>query len=185
MMSVVRVCECERARERKHGCERQCYKSHDVLVLRSRFGFPSCSARKSPAKRGLVSYRPVPEPGPEGVKVDPLGDEPAPIVLPDGFVVEPGPLAEPAVLPVELPAPLIVVPLEPPVPAPALPPLDPAAEPPAAPPAPPPACASANVLERAKAVANAIVVILMVGPLGCCCSSNDNLRLMFRRPESD
>ena len=90
-----------------------------------------------------------------------------------------------ALLPVELPAPLIVVPLEPAVPAPALPPLDPAAEPPAAPPAPPPACASANVLERAKAVANAIVVILMVGPLGCCCSSNDNLRLMFRRPESD
>jgi hypothetical protein len=125
----------------------------------------------------------VPEPGPVGVTVEPLGEEPAPIVLPDGFVVDPGPLAEPAVLPVELPAPLIVVPLEPPVPAPALLPLDPAAEPPAAPPAP--ACASANVLERAKAVANAIVVILMVVPLGCCCSSNDNLHLMFRRPESD
>jgi hypothetical protein len=106
-------------------------------------------------------------------------------VLPDGFVVELGPLAEPAVLPVELPAPLIVVPLEPPVPAPALLPLDPAAEPPAAPPAPPPACASANVLERAKAVANAIVVIRMVVPLGCRCSSNDNLHLMFRRPEFD
>jgi hypothetical protein len=82
------------------------------------------------------------------------------MVLPDGFVVAPGPLAEPAVLPVELPLPLIVVPLEPAVLAPALPPLTPA------PPAPP-ACASANVLERAKAVANAIVVIFMVIPLSC------------------
>jgi hypothetical protein len=120
------------------------------------------SEAKAPLFAGLLVYRPVPEPGPEGVKVDPLGEEPAPIVLPDGLVVEPGPLAEPAVLPVELPVPLIVVPLDPAVPAPALPPLVPAVEPPAA---PPPACASANVLERASAVANAIVVSLMVIPL--------------------
>jgi hypothetical protein len=182
MMSVVRVCESEGARERKHGCERQCYKSHNNLVLRSRKNSTSqlVERRKKPRfSRGFLSYRPVPEPGPVGVTVEPLGEEPAPIVLPDGFVVDPAPLAEPAVLPVELPAPLIVVPLEPPVPAPALLPLDPAAEPPAAPPAPPPACASANVLERAKAVANAIVVILMVVPLGCCSDNNDNLHLMF------
>jgi hypothetical protein len=37
------------------------------------------------------------------VSVDPLGDELAPTVLPDGFIVEFEPFADPAVVPVELP----------------------------------------------------------------------------------
>lgn len=108
---------------------------------------------------GFPSYRPVPEPGPVGVRVDPLGEEPAPSVLPDGFVLVEGPFADPGVLPEELPTPLMVLPLEPVVPP--APPLAPAA-PPAAPPAPPPACASANVLVRASAPANASVDSFMI-----------------------
>jgi hypothetical protein len=126
---------------------------------------PACIRKKSPAPAGLCLYRPVPEPGPDGVSVEPLGDELGPTVLPDGFVFVLEPFAEPAVLPVELPLPLMVLPLDPVVP-PVLPPLIPAAppaKPPAEPPpAPPPACAYANVLERARAVANAIVVSFML-----------------------
>jgi hypothetical protein len=58
----------------------------------------------------------VPEPEPERVKVDPLGEKP-PMVLPDGFVVAGTVGRAGGVFPVELPLPLIVVPLEPAVPA--------------------------------------------------------------------
>jgi hypothetical protein len=87
-------------------------------------------------------------------------------VFPDGFIVVFGPVVAPVfpepavpVLPVGLPVVLpfidepVVVPL--------------AAEPPAAelPPAePPPLCASANVLDSARAVAKAILVSLMIDP---------------------
>jgi hypothetical protein len=84
-------------------------------------------------------------------------------VLPDGFIVELEPLAEPGVLPDELPLPLMVLPLEPVVPVLLPMPLPiPAAPPPEPPPAPlppaPPLCAMANVPDSANAVANAIVV---------------------------
>jgi hypothetical protein len=93
------------------------------------------------------------------VSVDPLGEAPAPTVLPDGFMVLLGPvtgdverLPVPAVLPVVLPFidEPVVVPLA------AGPP---AAEPPPAEPAP--VCASANVLDSARAVASAIVETFM------------------------
>lgn len=100
-------------------------------------------------KRAFL-YLLVPAPGPVGVKVDPLGEAFGPSVLPDGLMVLlPAPPAPglPVVLPfVEEP---VVVPLaaEPPA----------AEPPPAEPPEDPPLCASANVLESAKAVASAIV----------------------------
>jgi hypothetical protein len=84
-------------------------------------------------------------------------------VFPDGFIVVFGPVVPPMFpeldVPVFLPVALpfadepVVVPL--------------AAEPPAAelPPAePPPLCASANVLDSARAVAKAILVSLMIDP---------------------
>ena len=77
-----------------------------------------------------------------------------PRVLPDGLAVLLGPVTGPVV--VELPALPVVIPVTvEPVEAPL------AAEPPALPPADP-LCASANVLDSAKAVANAIVESLMV-----------------------
>lgn len=100
----------------------------------------------------------VPEPGPVGAIVEPLEEVFGLSVFPDGFRV-----LAPAV-------PLALVPAAPPVPiAPGVEALDaPAAEfPDALPPAaPPPACASAKVLESAKAVANAIVLSLMVVSFG-------------------
>jgi hypothetical protein len=99
-------------------------------------------------------YLLVPEPGPVGVNVEPLGEEFGPSVLPEGLAVLVGLLTVPPAP--ELP---VVVPLmEEPVVVPL------AAEPPAVelPPAEPPLCASANVLERAKAVASAIVVSFIV-----------------------
>jgi hypothetical protein len=108
-------------------------------------------------------YLLMPEPGPVGVSVDPLGEVPAPMLLPDGFVVvvEPGAVERDAPEPVVLPdAPMPAPPtdeLAPPVAEP------PAPAPPAAePPAPPPLCATAKVLVSARAVANAIVEIFMV-----------------------
>jgi hypothetical protein len=95
----------------------------------------------------------VPEPGPVGVNVEPLGEEFGPSVLPEGLAVLFGLLTVPAP---ELP---VVIPfIEEPVVVPL------AAEPPAVepPPAEPPLCASANVLESAKAVASAIVVSFIV-----------------------
>ena len=112
----------------------------------------------------------MPEPGPVGVSVDPLGEEPAPMVLPDGFVVvvEPGAVERDAPEPVVVPAAPIPVPV--PLtdePAPAPPAAPPEAEP--APPAPPPPlCASAKVLVSARAVASAIVEIFMVASFLRC-----------------
>jgi hypothetical protein len=99
-------------------------------------------------------YLLVPEPGPVGVNVEPLGEEFGPSVLPEGLAVLFGLLMVPPAP--ELP---VVVPfIEEPVVVPL------AAEPPAVelPPAEPPLCASANVLESAKAVASAIVVSFIV-----------------------
>ena len=106
-----------------------------------------------------------PEPGPVGASVDPLGEVPAPTVLPDGFLVVVGPVAAeraafpvPAALPV---VPFIDEPVVPPVVA-----LPPVAEP--APDEPPLLCASANVLVSARAVASAIVEIFMVASFLRC-----------------
>ena len=105
-----------------------------------------------------VTYLPMPEPGPVGVNVDPLGEPLGASVFPDGFVLL-GPIRPEVVELVELPAvPPVVFPLDEPVVVP------PVTEPPAEPPpaVPPLLCASANVLESASAPANAIVVIRMV-----------------------
>jgi hypothetical protein len=110
----------------------------------------------------------MPEPGPVGVSVDPLGEEPAPMLLPEGFVVvvEPGAVErdapEPVVVPeVPMPDPLTDEPvLAPPVAAPPAPP--------EAPPAPPPLCASAKVLVSARAVASTIVETFMVASFLRC-----------------
>jgi hypothetical protein len=104
-----------------------------------------------------VSYLARPEPGPVGVKVDPLGEPLGASVLPEGFMVLLGPvvvprLAEPVVPPVGLPlvdGPLVVPPAAEP------PPETPPAEP------PPLVCANAKVLVSASAPANAIVVSFM------------------------
>jgi hypothetical protein len=97
-----------------------------------------------------------PEPGPVGVKVEPLGEPLGESVLPEGFMVLLGPVAwprvaEPVVPPVGLPLTdgLAVVAL-------------PAEPPPETPPAePPPLCAIAKVLVSASAPANAIVLSFM------------------------
>jgi hypothetical protein len=105
----------------------------------------------------------MPEPGPVGVSVDPLGEEPAPMVLPDGFVVvvEPGAVERDALEPVvvlpEVPMPVPLT--DEPVLAP------PEAEPPAEPPL---LCASANVLVNARAAASAIVETFMVASFLRC-----------------
>ena len=104
--------------------------------------------------RGFLFYLLRPEPGPMGVNVDPLGEALGPRVFPDGLWVLFGEVTDAPAVPVVLP--LDVEPVALPV----------AAEPAEVPPAPdadaPPACASANVLENAKAVANASVAIFMV-----------------------
>jgi hypothetical protein len=121
--------------------------------------------QKAPRERGFLLYLLIPDPGPVGVNVEPLGDELGPTVLPEGFIVELDPLAEPGVVPVVLPLPLMVLPLPlPVVPEAALPP----AVPPLAPPAPP-ACANAKVEEKAIPVANAIVVSFIVLLPGFSC----------------
>jgi hypothetical protein len=104
----------------------------------------------------IFAYLPVlmPEPGPLGVSVDPLGEAPAPTVLPDGFILLFGPVAgavERAVLPVVPPlADGLVVPLAAGLlteePAPTLVPV----------------CATANVLDSARAEASAMVESFMV-----------------------
>jgi hypothetical protein len=137
---------------------------------------PGSRRQKKAPRRGAfsgedrLSYLLMPEPGPVGVSVDPLGEEPAPMVLPDGFVVvvEPGAVERDAPEPVVVPAVPIPVPVpltDEPVPAP--PAAPPEAEP--APPAPPPPlCASAKVLVSARAVASAIVEIFMVASFLRC-----------------
>jgi hypothetical protein len=103
----------------------------------------------------------VPDPGPVGVNVDPLGEPLGASVLPEGFVVVFGPVRVPDDIPVVAPGGfdielLFMEPVVAPVPA----------EPPTLEPAPdvPPVllCASANVLESANAPANAMVVSFMV-----------------------
>jgi hypothetical protein len=119
--------------------------------------------KKSPACLRAFSYLLTPEPGPVGVNVEPLGEVPGPIVLPEGFILLLGPLAEPGVVPEVLPLPLMVLPLPLPVVplevlAPAVPP------PPAAPPPPPPPapCASANAGASAIPVASITVVSFII-----------------------
>jgi hypothetical protein len=125
--------------------------------------------RKKPrGKAGLfvhcrcLIYLLRPEPGPVGVKGDPLGEPLGASVFPDGFVVVLEPLVRPTVEPGGLA-------IEDPFtdePAPEVPPV--AEEPAEVPPeVPPPAAlpllwASAKVLESASAPANAIVVSFMV-----------------------
>ena len=117
-----------------------------------------------------MAYLLRPEPGPVGVSVDPLGEEPAPMVLPDGFMVVLGPGAVERVAPVPIPVvvlPGVVAPIDEPV----LLVLPLAAAPPEAEPAPaepPLLCASANVLDSASAVANAIVETFMVASFLRC-----------------
>ena len=122
-----------------------------------------CVIKKSPAFAGLfLIHLPVPDPGPVGPNVDPLGDALGPSVLPDGLWVlfgfmMTGPLVvEPAVLPVVVPFidDPVLVPLAAGLPAVELPPAEPAL-----------LCANANVLERANAVASAIVVSFMITSL--------------------
>lgn len=103
----------------------------------------------------------MPEPGPVGVNVDPLGEPLGASVLPEGFVVVFGPVRVPDDMPVVEPggfdSELLF--MDEPVVAPV------AVEPPALEPAPEvPALlwASANVLESANAPANAMVVSFMV-----------------------
>jgi hypothetical protein len=108
-------------------------------------------------------YLLMPEPGPVGVSVEPLGEEPAPMVLPDGFVV----VVEPGAVERDTLEPVVVLPEVPmPVPLTDEPVLAPPAAPPEAEPAPPaeppPLCASANELVSAKAAANAMVETFMV-----------------------
>jgi hypothetical protein len=125
--------------------------------------------RTAPRKAGLffhhfsrqlrVIYLPMPEPGPVGVNVDPLGEPLGASVFPDGLVLL-GPTRPEFAEPVDVPAvPPVVFPLddEPVV-------VPPVTEPPAEPPpaVPPLLCAIANVLVSASAPANAIVVIRMV-----------------------
>ncbi len=107
----------------------------------------------------LPSYLARPEPGPVGVKVDPLGELLGANELPEGFMVLLEPpvamplVAEPVVPPVGLPLmdePVVLPPMEEP------PPETPPAEPP-----PLVLCASAKVLVSASAPANTIVVSFM------------------------
>jgi len=116
----------------------------------------------------------MPEPGPLGVSVDPLGEAPAPTVLPDGFILLFGPVAgavERAVLPV---VPLLID--------------EPVAVPPAAglptaevPPAEPlPLWASANVLDSARAVASVMVESFMVVSSLACRGNKAQRRVLFR-----
>jgi hypothetical protein len=103
----------------------------------------------------LFLYLPIPEPGPVGVSVDPLGEALGPSVLPEGLWVLLGPagavVVEPAVLPV---VPVVDEPVVVPVPVAELPPAEPV-----------PLCASAKVAESANAAANAIVVSFMIDSL--------------------
>jgi hypothetical protein len=120
----------------------------------------NCRHEKAPRHAGpsSVTYLATPEPGPVGVKVDPLGEELGPSVLPEGFIAF-GVLAAGLVVvePVALP---VVVPVEEPVAAPLMDPAGGAAPAPLVPLLL--LCASASVLESASAPANAIVTSFMV-----------------------
>jgi hypothetical protein len=125
-----------------------------------------------------VTYRLRPEPGPVGVKVDPLGEPLGASVFPDGFMVELGPLLAPPARPVVAPGgfPIELPFMDDPVVVPVV------AEPPVVepPPAVPPLlCASANVLENASAAANAVVMSFMVVSLVDDPRGNQDRRRMF------
>jgi hypothetical protein len=107
-------------------------------------------------KCGAFLYLRVPDPGPVGVRVEPLGEAFGPSVLPDGLMVL-FPTPPGAGLAVVLPftEEPVVMPLAAGPPAAELPPAELPTEPP---PAPPALCASANVLESAKTVASSIVL---------------------------
>jgi hypothetical protein len=117
---------------------------------------PEKMTKKSPAfARPFLSYLylPIPEPGPVGVSVEPLGEALGPSVLPDGLWVLFGPaglvVVEPAVVPVVVP--VVDEPVLVPAPVAELPPAEPV-----------PLCAVAKVPESANAAANAIVVSFMI-----------------------
>jgi hypothetical protein len=126
-----------------------------------------------------------PEPGPVGVKVEPLGEPLGESVLPEGFTLLLGPvvvlrLAEPVVPAVGL------APMDEPVAAPLV--VEP---PPETPPADPPplVCAIAKVLVSASAPANAIVVSFMafsfvdggiITTTGLCSGRMDHGSITFR-----
>jgi hypothetical protein len=119
--------------------------------------------KKGPAFReALFLYLPIPEPGPVGVSVDPLGEALGPSVLPDGlwvlFGLAGAVAVDPAVLPV---VPVVGEPVVVPVPVAELPPAEPV-----------PLCASAKVPESANAAANAIVVSLMIDSLALLTKDN-------------
>jgi hypothetical protein len=113
---------------------------------------------------------------PFGVNVDPLGEEPGPIVLPDGFILLLGPLPPAVVLPLPMPVvpellppiELGAAPVEPAVPLAPADPLAPAAPPPAPPappaPPPPPPAAKAMLELTARTEAKTIVVSFMRFP---------------------
>jgi hypothetical protein len=106
--------------------------------------------------RGFLFYLRSPEPGPVGVRVDPLGDRLGRRVFPDAFLallgaVEPVVPDMPPVVFIDEP---VVVPLIPVVELPLV------------------VCASANVLVSANAVASAIVVNFMSCPSVVLTSNN-------------
>jgi hypothetical protein len=123
-----------------------------------RGAFKTIAQKKPRTDAGPFSYLRVPEPGPVGVNVEPLGEEFGPSVLPEGLIVSFGLLTAPPIPELPVVIPLIEEPVVVPVAA------DPPAVelPPAEPPEDPLLCASANVLESAKAVANASVVSFIV-----------------------
>jgi hypothetical protein len=127
--------------------------------------------RKAPHPQGFFSsvYLPMPDPGPVGANVDPLGEALGPSVLPDGLWVLfglAGPRGlEPGALPVVVPLvdEPVVVPLAAGLPAAELPPAEPV-----------PLCASANVLESANAAASAIVASFMIVSLALLTKDNSS-----------
>jgi hypothetical protein len=151
----------------KHLCRA---KIPEEFHLSSVVAFREGDIRKPRISRGFlyilyIAYLLRPEPGPVGASVDPLGEAPAPMVFPDGFLVVFGPVTDERAAP---PVP-VVLPVVPLIDEPVVEPL--AAAPPAAEPAPdepPLLCASANVLESARAVASAIVEIFMVASFLRC-----------------
>ncbi len=109
----------------------------------------------------LIIYLPMPEPGPVGANVDPLGEALGPSAFPEGLWVLFG-LAGPRVVEPAVP---VVVPMldDPAVPVPVteLPPAEPV-----------PLCANANVLESANAAASAIVASFMIISLALLTKDN-------------
>ena len=112
-----------------------------------------------------ATYLLRPEPGPVGVRVDPLGEALGARLFPDGFMLvlpfgEVGPVVEGDLVPIPTVPPAPVPLIDEPVAAlPAAPEVEPAVEPPLL-------CAKASVLDSAKAPASAIVVNFMMFSFG-------------------